>query len=181
MNESVSVTLTEDDVVALSDYYYKHTPGGRRRDRLMKSLPILAALLLVVGMSTDPEWGIHNPGRYALYVGTGVPIVAGLGWLSLWYLRPSLTRWSVQHGLRSRMLDPLTLTLAEDALLLDTQHGTGRAPWSGVQGTGRTDGHIFILFSGPNGFVAPRRYFRDDAHYDAFWEGLQQRCRTGET
>jgi hypothetical protein len=167
---SAAVSLTEDDIAALSDYYYKNTRSGRRRDRIMKTAPVLAAALWAITASTHPEWGIKDPAKFALYLSTGIPIIVGLGWFCLWYLRPTVARWSVQYGVRKRMLEPVTITLEPEGIRLDNAHGTGRAPWAGVTQVGQTEDYLFLLFVGPNGFVVPRRVFGDAAAFEQYCE-----------
>jgi hypothetical protein len=166
----VAVSLNEEDMAALTAYFYRHTPSGRRRDRILKSMPLLVAVVWAYTVREHPEWGMQNPTRYALYLATGIPIIAGLGWLSLWYLRPNIARMSVQMGPRKRMLEPLTMVLEPEGIRLETKAGVGKAPWLGVRHVGKTDDHIFLLFTGPNGFIAPRRDFDNAEAFDAFAE-----------
>ncbi len=160
--------MNEDDVVALQAYCFKHTRPGRRRDRILKTGPLLLAVAWAWSVREHPDWGIDDPMRYALYVGIGIPIILAASWGSLWYLRPTVTRWSVKSGPRKRMLEPLTITIKNDCIALETEHGKGNVQWVEVRHVGHTPDHAFILFAGPNGFVIPRRSFKSEQDYQAF-------------
>lgn len=165
---TVRVALDPEDVVALQAYYFKHTRPGRRRDRILKTGPLLLAVAWAWSVREHPDWGIDDPMRYALYIGIGIPIILAASWGSLWYLRPTVTRWSVNSGPRKRMLEPLTITLSEDHIALETEHGKGTVQWNEVRHVGHTAEHAFILFAGPNGFVIPRRCFESEQAYASF-------------
>ena len=165
---SVHVTLDPEDVVALQAYYYRHTPAGRRRDRILKTGPLLLALAWAWTVREHPDWGVHDPARYALYIGNGIPIIVGTAWGGLWYLRPAITRWAVTRGPRSRMLEPVTISIEGDDIVLENAHGRGKVNRTQIRHAGHTDTHCFLLFAGPNGFVIPRRCFKNDQDFLAF-------------
>lgn len=165
---SAHVQLNEDDMAALSAYYYKHTPSGRRRDRILKAAPVVVAVVWAYVARDHPEWGMQEPGKYWLYVGLGTPIILLLSWAMLWYLRPSMARMSVRMGPRKRMLEPLTITLLPGHVELMNADGRGKVPWASVRHVGSTGEHVFLLFAGPNGFIVPRRSFESDAAFEAY-------------
>jgi hypothetical protein len=165
---SVAVELTEDDLAALNDYYYKYTLSGQRRDRILKAAPLVIALVWAFTVRNHPEWGVQNMARYLLYAGIGAPLIVALGWGLLWYLRPTMARVGARIGPRKRMLEPLTLTLQPEHLELRNAAGIGRVPWASVLHAGHTPEHLFILFVGPNGFIVPRRSFTSDEAFEAF-------------
>ena len=91
--------------------------------------------------------------------------------------------WTVITGLTmiSRRNKPLTcektMTLGEDAFLIESEYGKSETKWTIVQKLVRTQNHIFMYVAQASAVVIPRRAFPDSAQWDAFYDCCRQRSK----
>jgi len=71
-----------------------------------------------------------------------------------------------------------TITLGEDSFTEETPYKKTEQKWAIVQKLARTKSYIFIYVAQHEAHIVPRRAFRDDAEWDAFYEYCRQRTRT---
>ena len=70
-----------------------------------------------------------------------------------------------------------TIMLGEESFTEETPYNKTEVKWTSVQKLARTRSYIFIYVAQHMAYVAPRRAFRDDADWDAFYEYCRQRTR----
>jgi hypothetical protein len=70
-----------------------------------------------------------------------------------------------------------TITLREDGFVEETAYNKTEHKWISVQKLARTRKYIFIYIAQHMAHVVPRRAFRDDAQWDAFFTYCKQRSR----
>ena len=68
------------------------------------------------------------------------------------------------------LLTEHTITLAEGYFIEETAYGKTDHKWSAVQKLARTRRHTFIYIAQYAAHVLPRRAFRDDTEWEAFYE-----------
>ena len=69
------------------------------------------------------------------------------------------------------------ITLGQDAIMTETPYVKSEQKWAIVQKLARTRRYIFIYVAQYSAHVIPRRAFRDDPEWDAFYEFCKQRAR----
>jgi hypothetical protein len=70
-----------------------------------------------------------------------------------------------------------TIMLSEASFTEETRYNKTEQKWTIVQKLGRTNGYLFIYVAQYTAHVVPRRAFRDDAEWDAFYEYCSQRTQ----
>ena len=68
-----------------------------------------------------------------------------------------------------------TIMLSEASFTEETPYNKTEQKWTIVQKLARTKGYIFIYVAQYTAHVVPRRAFRDDAEWEAFYEYCRQR------
>jgi hypothetical protein len=77
------------------------------------------------------------------------------------------------------MLTEHTITLAEQSFTEETAYNKTEQKWSIVQKLARTRSYVFIYVAQYMAHVVPRRAFREDSEWDAFYEYCRQRTQSG--
>ena len=70
-----------------------------------------------------------------------------------------------------------TILLAEESFTEETPYNKTEQKWTIVQKLARTRSYIFIYVAQYSAHIVPRRAFRDDAEWDAFYEYCRQRTQ----
>jgi hypothetical protein len=70
-----------------------------------------------------------------------------------------------------------TIILAEESFTEETPYNKTEQKWTIVQKLARTKSYIFIYVAQYMAHVVPRRAFRDDAEWDAFYEYCRQKTQ----
>lgn len=145
-----TITLSEADLAAFAQWYYRATAVGRRRMRVLRVVGMIA--ILAYFYATPPERSAEGA--------IGTLIAAALLFFAynfaLWYLPPQMARWSLRIGPRRVLLEPIRYCFSPDGIEIETDKGRGRADWSVVQELAQTDGHIFLRLEGMNAFILPK-------------------------
>ena len=71
-----------------------------------------------------------------------------------------------------------TIVLGEESFTEETPYNKTEQKWAIVQKLARTKSYIFIYVAQYMAHVVPRRAFRDDAEWNAFYDYCRQRTRT---
>lgn len=153
--------VTQDDLVAFAQYYYKNTAEGRRGMRRMYFLGLILVAAFAYSESQNPEHGLSNPLQFTLYVGSAVLLLGGLYAGYLWYLRPVIVRTMCRAATFREMLGPTTLTLEVGHLTVRNEHGSGQMAWSGILDIGDTPDHVFLITGMLRAFIIPKRCFKN--------------------
>jgi len=173
--KQVDFQVTEDDYVDFVQYYFQHTPRGRHATRRMYLFGGILFLAFAYLEYDHPKFGAHNPAYYALYLVISAAILGAVYSFFLWYIRPTFARWSVRAGPRKRILDPTTLRIADDALIVANDDGEGRLPWDSVQRVAENESADYILLGGLSAFVIPHDAFGDRAERVEFLNEIRER------
>jgi YcxB-like protein len=70
-----------------------------------------------------------------------------------------------------------TIVLAEESFTEETPYKKTEQKWTIVQKLARTKSYILIYVAQHSAHIVPRRAFRDDAEWDAFYEYCRQRTQ----
>jgi hypothetical protein len=175
---TVHCVLDEEDYVAFTQYFYRHTRRGRWMMRKMYGIGV-ALLLVFAGFSYSHEtYGAERPLYYMYYIGVSGVVFWGAYVLFLWYIRPTLARLSVRLGRKKGFLAPTTFRVSREGVDLDNADGKGKLGWDSVEEVVEAEAHLFLLLGGMNAFVIPRRCFegadeaaRCSALAAAYWNG----------
>ena len=141
---------------------------------MLYALGVVLALAWAAAVRDHPEYGWQDPAKYALYTGIGVTLILGGYAFLLWYVRPTVARMSAAIGQKRGALAPTRFRLTPGRIELETGGRTGNVPWEQVSGAYRTELHLFLLFTGLNGFIVPARCFDTSGEFDAFADAAEQ-------
>ena len=84
---------------------------------------------------------------------------------------------SMVSGHNKTVLTEHTIILTDDSLVEETAYCKTEQKWLGVQKLARTKGYLFIYIMQHGAHVIPRRAFRDDTEWNAFYEFCRQKSK----
>jgi hypothetical protein len=145
------VTLSEEDLAAFAQWYYRATSAGRRRMRLLRVLGMIG--ILGYFYASPPE--LSAEGALGAFIAAGLLYFAYN--FALWYLPPQLARWSARIGPRKVLLEPVLFEFSEDGIEISTKEGRGHAAWSAVREIAEASDHVFVHLEGMSAFILPKK------------------------
>lgn len=158
---TVRYTNTFRDIMAFCFHQYSRSP---------LILGAYVCFSLYVGI----DLAVSMPGGLSVHKAVTI-LIADLGLLGL---LTGLYAVSIVTSMISRrnktLLTEHVLTLSDECLVEETVYNKTELKWPGVQKLTRTRGHIFIYVAQHAAHAVPRRAFRDDSEWDAFY-GFCQR------
>lgn len=159
---SVVVELNTDDYMKLMRFVDIHTPGGRRRVRRLYLMGFAAYCIMAGVAMKDENHGLANPGQFAIYLASTALFLGAMYFVFLSWLRPTMTRASLNRPPRNQMLAPTTMTFEEDQLRLENEHGEGHMDWKNLREAVETEEYIFLVVGVTNAIVLPKRSFASE-------------------
>jgi hypothetical protein len=159
--------VTEDDFVDFASYYYQYSAEGKRGR--LRALLLGAAVFTFFAASewNNPDHGIGEPLKFALYMGSAVLMVALALALYHYLFRPAIMRRMARNSTFSKMLGKTSLVITPAGINLTSASGRGILPWSDVRRMGETTGHVFLLIGPMRAIIIPHRAFLEGARENA--------------
>lgn len=166
-------TITESDFTAFTEWHYENSGEGRNAMRRMYLLGFVIFVALALMGYNDPDHGIHEPVRYAMYLGVTAAalIVIYSGYLKL--IRPMIVRGLARTGRFREMLGETSMRIEEDRIHIRNPHGSGRMKWRDVERIAETPGHFFLVLGPMQAFIIPKRAIQDAPGTDAVRERIE--------
>ena len=151
--------VTEDDFVDFASYYYRYSAEGKRgRARVFLLGAALFSLFIYMEWE-NPEHGVGEPWKFAVYIGSAVFTVAAAYALYYYGFRPFIIRRVARSDTYRKMLGPTTLTIARRGITIRNEDGQGLMPWSDVHHIGETNRYVFLLVGPMRALIIPERAF----------------------
>lgn len=153
---NVTIQLTEDDYINYIEYFFKVSKEGSRRTRRLYMLGFGAFLLYAGIMRNHELYGIQNPNTYAAHIALVFCLFAGLFWLFISIVRPSIARLSLKTGSAKTLLLPVTYSFDDEAIEIRNKDGKGRIHLAAIRGYEEHHDYIYIHLGGMSAFVLPK-------------------------
>jgi hypothetical protein len=175
--------LSVEDMIALGTYHAEHSPGEKRRYRLFQGV-ILAIVLVLIVSTVSTVLAGQTPDTPAGLAIALLPLLCP-GTLLFLVFSPAVRRWSVSRAIRRAFPedgDPSAvgrqrLTLAPDALHLETHVTEIDIPWGGIREINTTKDHIFVHTEANQAFVVPRTAFSSQTAFESFIDTLHSHAQ----
>lgn len=159
---TVHCSLGEEDYVAFTAYFYRHTEKGRRVMRKLHGIGIVLFLAFAGFAYGHETYGAARPLYYLYYLAVSALVLGGVYALLLWYIRPTMARMAVRMGPKRAILLSTTFHFSAAGLAVTNEAGKGHMDWASVEGVAQTGDHLFILLGKMNAFIIPKRCFSVD-------------------
>jgi hypothetical protein len=80
-------------------------------------------------------------------------------------------------GKDKAVMSERTITLGEECFVSDTSFAHSEYRWPMVQKLARTGRHAFLYFNKESALIVPRRAFKSDADWNAFYDFCESKAR----